>query len=249
MALGTTGTVVTAAAVAGLAGAGAVLVVGGAPGSAPPPSPDAVHRVTELEERISKQENELRTLRARLEEAESTRRTAGSGPAVPAMVVESREVPVVDPATLPEGYENLPPEERERLQKAFQEMRAKEQEEARATRLKAQDARLRARLDRLPAELGLTPELKDSVARIYAERGEKMRALFEEGRAAGNADAIRTVQERAQALRQESHQALQQILTPEQLKAVEQVSDRGLPAAGGRFGARGGAGRGTGAPR
>ena len=38
MALGTTGTVVTAAAVAGLAGAGAVLVVGGFPGFASPQS-------------------------------------------------------------------------------------------------------------------------------------------------------------------------------------------------------------------
>ena len=66
MALGTTGTVVTAAAVAGLAGAGAVLVVGGSPGSAPPQSAETGRLVAELEERISKQENELRSLRARL---------------------------------------------------------------------------------------------------------------------------------------------------------------------------------------
>jgi hypothetical protein len=120
----------------------------------------------------------------------------------------------------------LSPEERARFEVFYREMRQKEQEDQRKARLAAAEAQLRGRLDRLPDALGLTPDLKDAIAKNLLDRAERTREAFEEARASGAPDAFKTGQEKVTAIRQESRQALQAMLTAEQLRAVEAL-DRG----------------------
>ena len=264
MALGTTGLVVTAALAAGAVGAGAAVAVLGTARPAAPAAAGGSERVAALEERLAKQETEIASLRSRLEEAAWARASAQSpggtagGPRVGGVVNSpGGELEVFDPAVLqaPSGgeataagaAEALTPAERTRFEAVYRQMREKEQEEGRRARQAAYEAQLRGRLDRLPAELALSAEQKDAIVKILLERGERLRQVMEEARASGDPEAFRAAQEKTAAIRQESRQTLQQTLTQEQVKAVENLVDRGgnLP---GRAGAGvrqdGGGGRG-----
>jgi hypothetical protein len=262
MALGTTGTVVIAALVAGFAGAGAALAVRG--GDAPPSSIAAdARRIADLEERLSKQDGEIRGLQARLEEVSR----AAPAPAAPAVAPEAA---VLGPDGSPveggsDGPGGAPPvigageaARRDRIRGIRGAMRERTEGDSAEKRRKSIEDGVRARLDAMPAELNFTPATKDEVVRAVAERAEKLRTIFEEARASGGPDAMRGAQEKAEQARKESRDALQAIMTPEQFAAFERTADRGQAAGGGggagRRGVRGGAGNGAppaggGAPR
>jgi hypothetical protein len=267
MALGTTGTVVVAALVAGAAGAGAVLVLGPAAPASRDPGGDPA-RAAALEERVARQDREIASLRARLEEM-SHARPAAAAPASPAagsgfVQVEDFEGSITgaaaeaaapdaaapDPATLAA----LSPEERAKFEAVYAALREKEQAEARRRRLAAVETALRARLDALPAALALTDAQKDEVVRIYGDRGERIRQAYADARTAGSPDALREAQEKVTGIRKDSQAALEQALTVDQARAVERIVDRGGPGrvggfgsgAGVRRGGRGGAGGGDG---
>ncbi len=244
MALGTAGTLVAAAVVAGAVGAGTVLLLG-EPARAPSPAAPSGDGVAALQDRLDRQEKEIAALRARLEEAAAARGPAPRPSNVGAVIDNSGEMQLYDPATLmpikPEGsppaadVAALPPEERAKYEAVYRAMREKEQEEGRKARLAAFEAGLRGRLDRIPAAVGLTAEQKDAAVRILMARSEKLRASLEEARAAGGPDAFRAAQERGEAIRKEARDALAQALTAEQAKAVEDAADRGGPGGRGRF--------------
>jgi hypothetical protein len=242
MALGTAATVAIAAVVAGAVGAGTVLVLGqppSAPGAVPPPSDRSVALLAQLD----RQEKDIAALRARIEEASAARAAAlpASAPGGPGATAhrDPGSGQPTDPATLgallDPGASPAPaadvaamaPEERAKYEAVYKAMREKEQEEARKARTAAFETGLRARLDRLPATLGLTPEQKDAAVKILMDRGEKLREAFAATRTAGDADAYRAAQEKADAIRKEAKDALALALTAEQAKAVEDATDRG----------------------
>ncbi|HEU4393933.1 MAG TPA: hypothetical protein VFS92_00085, partial [Planctomycetota bacterium] len=112
-------------------------------------------------------------------------------------------------------------------------------------RRKSLEDGLRSRLDALPAELNFTPSQKDEVIRLVAERQEKTRVAYEEARAAGGADAMRSAQQKAEEMRKESRTALEALLTPEQLAAWDRAGERGQGGGLGRRAGRGAGGGGT----
>jgi len=250
MALGTTGLVVTAALVAGAAGAGAAVAIleSSKPSSAAPAAD--TERLTSLEDRVAKQDRELSDLRSRLAEASHGRPHAppppigGMGPG--GMPGEAHEgsgevaMPMPSPGEAPGGAD-LTPEDREKFQAYYNEMRSQEQEKARKQREAAYEAQLRGRIERLPAELALTPEQKDAAVRILVDRAQRLRAAFAEVQPGAGPEARTAMQAKADAIREETRNQLQASLTADQAKAVEQMASReGLSATGqgGRMGVR-----------
>jgi hypothetical protein len=243
MALGTTGLVVTAALVAGAAGAGAaVAILESSKPSTAAPAADT-ERLASLEERVSKQDRELADLRSRLTEAAHGRPHAppppegGMGPGAmpgeaPGGTAEG-QVPMPSPGEPPAGGANLSPEDREKFSAYYREMREQEQEKARKQREAAYEAQLRGRIERLPAELALTPEQKDAAVRILVDRAQRMRAVFAEVQPGAGPEARKAMQEKADAIREETRNQLQAALTADQAKAVEQMATReGIGGAG-----------------
>jgi len=244
MALGTAGAVVAAALVAGAVGAGTVFLLG-EPARAPSQATPAGDAVAALQERLDLQEKEISSLRARIEETAQGVRAGRPGIAVehpgiseltpgtglqrfdPAAPTRIRENGTASPSAA--DLASMPPEERAKYEAVYKALREKEQEEGRKARLAAYEAGLRARLDRIPETVGLTADLKDAAVKILLARGENLRVVFEESRTAGGADAYRAAQEKADAIRRESRDALAQALTVEQAKAVEDAADRGGP--------------------
>jgi len=264
MALGTTGMAVAAALVAGVVGAGTAAVIVGSRSPAPPAPGTSLGETAALEERLAKQEKEIQALRARLEEAAQARPAAAAEGTGKVVVGEGElhlfdakdpkaspgEAAAAGPGA-PADLASLTPEERTKFESVYKALRAKEQEDARRARAAAQEAALRGRLDRLPENVALSDAQKDTVVKVLAERGEKLRLVFEDARTSGGGiEAFRAAQEKATAVRQEYAQVLAQSLTQDQVKAVEQVADRGAAAARtGTFGGRGGAATGVGGRR
>ena len=241
MALGTAGTLVAAAVVAGAVGAGTVLLLGNESRSPSPAAPPA-DGVASLQDRLDRQEKEIAALRARLEE-KAAAREASSLP-VGSVIQEEGELQLFDPATLTAlsgpaaDASSMPPEERAKYEAVYRAMREKEQEESRKARVAAFETGLRGRIDRIPASVGLTAEQKDAVVKILMARSEKLRVAAEEARAAvaaGGTDALPAAQEKREAIRREASDALAQALTVDQVKAVEDAADRGGPGGRGRF--------------
>jgi hypothetical protein len=255
MALGTTGTVIVAALVAGAAGAGtAVLVMDSSrPPAVTAPAPD--DRIAALEERLARQGKEINALAARWEEAANARPHAGSAGSLPSGTgLPGESAPPGSPAeaegAITEGMADLTPAERTRFESLYRQMREREQEDARKARLVSFEANTRMRLDRIPEKLALTPEQKDAVMKILMDRAEKLRLAFEEARAAGGTDAYRAAQEKTAAIREEARRALQETLTQDQVRAVEEVVDRGAQGRAAGIGTRGaGEGGGRRVPR
>ena len=273
MAIGTTGLVVTVAAVAAAAGAGTALVIAETSKAAPPAAPAGdPSRGAALEDQIARQEKEIGELRTRLEEASHARPVVAAAPAaggagaIPGGAPTPGSVDSGGHAASPgttasadavpstAALDSLTPADRAKFEIFYREMRQKEQDDQRKARVAAAEAGIRARLDRLPESLGLTAALKDSIVKNLMDRSDRIREAMEEARNAGGPDAMRSAQERTAAVRQESRQALQAILTPEQLRAVD-GADRdagpGGPMRGnGRLGGRpGGNGNGQGGNR
>jgi len=236
MALGTAATVAIAAVVAGAVGAGTVVLLRESPPvpASPAPSTETVGLLV----RLDRQEKEIAALRTRLEEAAAARpavavQSAGSAAGKGEGVAQSPGSPTADdPSAKNEpvpaaDVAAMAPEERAKYEAVYKAMREKEQEEARKARTAAFETGLRARLDRLPATLGLTPEQKDAAVKILMDRGEKLREAFAATRTAGDAEAYRAAQEKADAIRKEAKDALALALTAEQAKAVEDATDRG----------------------
>ena len=252
MALGTTGMVAVAALVAGLAGAGAALAVrGGSPVTA---SVAESARVADLEERIAKQDAEIRTLLARVDELSAASRGPAAAPsdAAPELAVDG-ETPEGSVASgesggpAPSGGDATARRERMRDVRGALRGNRSDTESAEKRRKNLEDG-VRSRLDALPAELNLTASQKDEVVRLMAERQEKTRVAFEEARAAGGPDAMKTAQQKAEEARKESRTALEALLTPEQLAAWERAGDRGQAGGLGRRAGRGAGGGGGGTP-
>ena len=249
MALGTTGTVAVAAVVAGLAGAGAALAVRG--GDPAPASAIGSVRVADLEEQLAKQDAEIRVLVARVEELS----VASRGPSVP--TPDSSPELAVDGASPDDSATNDDrggpalsggdaTARRERMRDVRGALRGNRTDSDSAERRrKSLEEGVRSRLDALPAELNFTPSQKDEVVRLMAERQEKARAAYEEARASGSPDAMKTAQQKAEQARSESRTALEALLTPEQLKAWESAGDRGQAGGPGRRAGRGAGGGGT----
>jgi hypothetical protein len=227
MALGTTGLLVTAAVLAGAAGAGVAVAVGGA-ARAPSPGPaEDEGRVAALEDRIARQEKDLAALRVRVEESVQARAGA-EAPAVAA--AESLRDPAGEPPA--EGAAPAPaaedPAERARVERLVREARQRQQAESRKVRLAAFEARLRERFEGADPALALTPDQKEAIVKNILERSEKVQAIFEEARSSGaGPEGMRTAQEKAEAVRQESRQALQALLTADQYQAVERMLEAG----------------------
>jgi hypothetical protein len=231
MALGTAGSVVAAAVVAAAVGAGtAVLLRDPAP---PASSPAPADGVPALLERLDRQEKEIASLRARLDETAAALRAPRPGPGGPGPGMDGGPPPgemgASGPRPSEESMASMSPEERAQAETVYREMREKEQEAARRARANGIEAGLRLRMDRLPATLNFTQEQKDAVLKILVARGEKIRAAFEEARAAGGPDVFRTAQEKSEGIRKEARDALALTLSPEQLKAIEDMGDRGNP--------------------
>ncbi len=81
--------------------------------------------------------------------------------------------------------------------------------------------------------------------KILMDRDDRMRKVPAEIQAAGSDDAGRRIQERRAAIRQEAEQQLQQSLTQDQARAVEQIADRGAIGGRPRTGNFNGRGNGT----
>jgi hypothetical protein len=250
MALGTTGMLAVTAVVAGTVGAGTAALVAGTcrSDSASPAAPAA--EVAALEERLGKQEKEIAALRARLEEAVHAQTVAaGTGDGAGSAGLHGKEFLEVPSGTVIGTHEvppaadvaSMTPEERAKYESVYKSMRTKEREDAQRARVAAQENALRTRLDRMPENLALTDAQKDTVVRVLSERGEKVREAYEEARTSGGGvEAYRAAQEKVAAIRQEAHDTLAQSLTVDQVKAVEQLSDRGGTAVrGGSLGNRG----------
>ena len=242
MALGTTGLVVTAALVAGAAGAGAaVAILESSRPSSSAPAADT-ERLASLEDRVAKQDRELTDLRSRLAEASHGRPHAPPPPvggmAPGGMPGEGHEgsgegaMPMPSAGEPPAGAD-LTPEDREKFQAYYREMREQEQEKARKQREVAYEAQLRGRIERLPAELALSPEQKDNAVRILVDRAQRLRAVFAEVQPGAAPEARTAMQAKADAIREETRSQLQAALTADQAKAVEQMASReGLGASG-----------------
>lgn len=249
MALGTTGMVAVSALVAGLAGAGAALAVrGGSPATA---SVAESARVADLEERLAKQDAEIRTLLARVDELSAASR--GPAPAAPDSTPELA-VEGATPEDSASGGEVGGPApsggdataRRERMRDVRGALRGNRNDtESAEKRRKNLEEGVRSRLDALPAELNFTPSQKDEIVRLMAERQEKARVAYEEARAAGGPDSMRTAQQKAEEARKESRTALEALLTPEQLAAWDRAGDRGQAGGQGRRVGRGAGGGGT----
>jgi len=242
MAIGSTGIVVVAALAAGVAGAGAAVVLMGSPGA--PPSPTAAEdgRVAALEKQVARQEDEIRALRARVEESAASRssnmgRPRASGtpsgfrpgaapgegmPDASSSGIESADGASAESAAGTPGSAGAPPLDPARFGTLYKAAREKEQEEGRKARLAAMESQIRARLDRAQ-DSGLSPDQKGAIVRILLERGEKLRGIYDEARASGTTDAFAAAREKTDAARKESRQALEGFLTPEQLKVVDSV--------------------------
>jgi hypothetical protein len=254
MALGTTGMVVAAALVAGAAGAGTAALVLETSRPADLTADGGADRVPALEERLARQEKELDSLRARLDEVAQARPAAGNtnrarfvkdateaiqdaNEAIQAAYsrggIQKTDAETGKPVPSPgdeaaaANADDITPAEQAKFEAAYKRMRAKEQEDAAKARAAAVAIGLRARLDRLPETLALTDAQKDAAVKIIMDRNEKMRQAFADAQAAGGTDVARVAQEKAATIRQDALQQLQQSLTQEQVKAVEQVADRG----------------------
>jgi hypothetical protein len=252
MAIGSTGTVLIAAAIAGAAGAGAAVLAGTLAGPAPVVAGGADPRVAALESRLEEQAEKLHALQASLDEVRSARfvgpggpsRGPGPGRAFGAPPDGAAGDPMIA-GSLSSGAPPGTPEEAEsrraEMEKVYQEQRQREQEESRKTRAAAEEAQTRSRLDRLAGGAALTESQKDAVVAILTQRREKMQALYAEARAAGGTqDGFRAMQEPLGRLREETTAALSAILSPEQMKAVEPLVGGGSsrrPEGGGAAGA------------
>lgn len=273
MALGSTGVVVVAALAAGVAGAGAAVVLMGSPAAAPAPPAAVDGRVAALEQRLAKQEGEIRALQARLEEAAAARisysskgnRLPAGDPAGPAGDPLAHDpADAAHAGTWPEaaagGEEGAVPRagdvpvEPSRFSTLYRAEREKEQGDARKARLAAEEARIRARLDRAQ-DPGLSQDQKDAIVRILMDRSERSRQAYDEARSSGTPEAYAAAREKASAVRTETRQALEVLLTPEQLKIVDPAARMdgrrlgGAPGEGGRRVRQGGGDAGGGTPR
>jgi len=221
-----TAVVVVAALAAGAVGAGTVLLVSGPPAPLPAPSPAAaapapgVKGLEDLQRRLAAQEEAVAGLRASLEELRRADplppRGRPGGPPVPAETEDPAD-PSADPV------EGGPEAEDGRMAGS------------RRTRAADSEAAIRARLERR-TDLGLTADQTDGVVKALLEQSTRIRALFEEARTAGTADAVRLAQEKAAGVREETKRTLEGLLTADQMKALD--SDQGRMA--GRFGGRAG---------
>jgi hypothetical protein len=244
MGIGMTGTVVVAAAVAGAAGAGAAFLAGAVGGSttSTPGAPDP--RVATLEQRLEEQTEQVRALKASLDELRSARfaasgpggrrapRGPGEEPELPGDGADTEIAGSLSAGGPPATEEEAEQRRRDMLQ-VYSEQKAKDEAERAAARAATEEAQIRGRLDRLPENLALSEAQKAETVRILKERREKTQAAFAEARkVASGPEAFRAAQEQMPRIREEATAALSAILTPEQMKAVETI------AAGGGAGRR-----------
>src|SRR5690349_21842709 len=204
MALGTAGTVIAAALVAGAVGAGTtVLLV--EPARAPSAPPGADEATAAVLARLERQEKEIASLRKRVDEAASARPAPASAttpaahpPGSPRAADGQTELrpspadaPGADPSAVPPAADvaSMAPEERAKYEAVYKAMREKEQEDARKARAAAFEMNLRSRLDRIPEKFALTAEQKDAAVKLLLDQSNRMRAVFDEARTAGTPEA------------------------------------------------------------
>lgn len=237
--------VAAAALGAGAVGAGAVLLLYGGP-SAPLPAPAGGDgAVAALEQRVARQEEEIRGLRSLLEEALAGR-PHPPGPREPA--------PPGGPGAPPPGpgEETADGDSREPADAAAPDepgpgAARREPDADRRNRAEEAERTLRARLERSTAP-AFTPAQVDAVMKSLSGQRERLSALFLEARTAGTDEAFREAQARAVEIRAETRRSLEGVLDAEQLKVLEEGGSR--PGRfGGRAGLRGGPGAGGGGRR
>ncbi len=206
--------------------------------------PSSISR-TEFEEELEKLRVDNQMLFARIVELEEARALSENRRAVVAQPSAEEDRANEDPVdglaalTAPDG--TLAPVLEEGMRRAFEDFRNEEREESEQRWEEARQKELDARISRYTTQLNLDSYQAEEMRTILTDEQVRRGELMDAARETGSWDTLR---EDMRAVRTESREGLERVLTPEQLTQYDQSSrGRGGPPRGGTGGDRNGGGR------